>query len=108
MMTTMEATALTPLQTYARAETVVDAYLMRRGVTHGALRDATIDQVARAIRRHGLAEGAKLVETIANEAAVWRANQVDEALDAYHAAGGSRGLVSAKRDPDPKPPPTAA
>jgi hypothetical protein len=82
---------LDALAAYARACTLVDAHLLRRGVQHTALRDIVVDQVVDALRRHGLAEGARLVETIAAEAARARANIVEDALADYRAAGGSRG-----------------
>ena len=86
---------LTHLQTYAHAERLVSAFFGRRGVSHTAIHDATIDQVARAIRKHGPGEGAKLVPTIAGEVVRRRANKIDREGDAYRAAG-SRGLVDGK------------
>ena len=81
------------VQSYVRAHAIVEPYLLRRGIQHRAITDRCVDLVARAMRRHGLAEGARMVEVIVVETVRHRCNQIDDELDAYQAAGGSRGRL---------------
>jgi hypothetical protein len=82
------------LRALAIAERLVDNYLARRGVTHGAFRDRVVDLVAREVRRRGIAESSRMVELVAAEEARHRANRVDDEVDEYIAAHGSRGRVT--------------
>lgn len=85
----------TPLQSYFHAERAVAAFLLRHGIEHGGgLRDAMVDHVAAAIRRlNSIPDGSRQVEDIAHEQVRWRINRFEAELDAYRAAGGSRGLT---------------